>query len=452
MASSTPHIPQLGHEHHGGVITATFRADLACVQCAEAVERALRANPHIVQVHVDYPARTVHVGYHAGMVTTDAINALISDSAHGCRCAADDGGAEAGGGIAALAHAADMAAVTMGTSADRMQYEFPSTSAGRAHHAGHAAAPPSAPPAAQPHHDRHAGHAAPVDPAAHAGHGAHQPVVAAGDRGHAAPATGAAGHSAHGAMGHDMSDPRMAKAMEADMRTRFFVALALTIPTILFSPLAVNTFGLELVEMRTANWLMLLLSTPVVWWAGWPFIGGAATSLRYRQLNMSVLIATGVLAAWGFSLVITLISPHGETFYEAAAMLVTFVLFGHWMEMKSRRGTTDALRALFDLVPPTATVIRAGVERELPTSATACWSSRRPASTSRSSPANRYRWTRDPATRSWVGRSTAPARSSWKRRRSAARRRSPRSWRWYSRRRARRRRDSGWRTGRRPGW
>src|ERR671920_98376 len=58
----------------------------------------------------------------------------------------------------------------------------------------------------------------------------------------------------------------------------------------------------------------------------------------------------------------------GETFYEAAAMLVTFVLFGHWMEMRSRRGTNDALRALFDLVPPQATVIRDGEEATIPSS------------------------------------------------------------------------------------
>jgi P-type Cu2+ transporter len=89
---------------------------------------------------------------------------------------------------------------------------------------------------------------------------------------------------------------------------------------------------------------MLVLSTPVVWWGGWIFIAGAVRSLRHRSLNMSVLIATGVLAAWGFSVVITL-GDLGETFFEAAAMLVTFVLLGHWMEMKSRRGTTDALRA-----------------------------------------------------------------------------------------------------------
>ena len=81
---------------------------------------------------------------------------------------------------------------------------------------------------------------------------------------------------------------------------------------------------------------------------------------------MSVLIATGVLAAYIFSVLITFLG--GETFYEAAAMLVTFVLFGHWMEMRSRRGTNDALRALFDLVPPQATVIRDGEESTIPSS------------------------------------------------------------------------------------
>jgi P-type Cu2+ transporter len=174
------------------------------------------------------------------------------------------------------------------------------------------------------------------------------------------------GHGYHGGMAHDMSDPQMAQAMERDMRNRFFVALVLTIPTILFSPMGMNLLGVELVPMSVANWLALGFSTPIVWWAGWIFISGAYHALRNRTLDMSVLIATGVLAAWGFSVLITL-TGMGETFYEAAAMLVTFVLFGHWMEMKSRRGTSDALRALFDLVPPTATVIRNGQEQEVPT-------------------------------------------------------------------------------------
>jgi cation transport ATPase len=62
------------------------------------------------------------------------------------------------------------------------------------------------------------------------------------------------------------------------------------------------------------------------------------------MLNMSVLIATGVLAAYLFSVLITFLG--GEIFYEAAAMLVTFVLFGHWMEMRSRRGTNESKGSL----------------------------------------------------------------------------------------------------------
>src|SRR5918996_5902947 len=111
---------------------------------------------------------------------------------------------------------------------------------------------------------------------------------------------------------------------------------------------------------------MLVLSAPIFWYAGWVFIGGAWTSLRYRMLNMAVLVATGVLAAWSASVFLTVAGE--ETFFEAAAMLVTFVLFGHWVEMKGRKGTSDSLRALFDIVPPSATVIRNGEELELPTS------------------------------------------------------------------------------------
>ncbi len=149
------------------------------------------------------------------------------------------------------------------------------------------------------------------------------------------------------------------------MRNRFVVALLLTIPTVLWSPVAENLFGIDL--PGPANWIMLALTTPIVLWAGWIFIAGAYYSLKSRALNMSVLIATGVLAAYVFSVGLTIFTDD-ETFFEAAAMLVTFVLFGHWMEMKSRRGTTDALRALFDLVPPTATVVRDGVEVEVPSS------------------------------------------------------------------------------------
>ena len=159
-----------------------------------------------------------------------------------------------------------------------------------------------------------------------------------------------------------MTNPQMAKKMEADMRRRFFVSLLLSIPIFLYSPVGANVFKLTLPTPIPVDWLLLILTTPIVFWTGSIFITGTYYSLKAKKLNMAVLIATGVLAAYLFSVLLTFIRPGSETFYEAAALLVTFVLFGHWMEMKSRRGTSDALRALFDLVPPKANVIRDGVE------------------------------------------------------------------------------------------
>ncbi len=165
---------------------------------------------------------------------------------------------------------------------------------------------------------------------------------------------------------HDsaMSNPQMAQDMERDMKKRFWIALVLTVPILLYSPLAINIFKLYLPSPIPINWLLLILTTPVVFWTGSIFITGAYNSLKNRVLNMSVLISVGVLSAYLFSIFITLFIG-GETFFEAAAMLITFVLFGHWMEMKSRKGTSDSLRALFDLVPPKAIVIRQGREVEI---------------------------------------------------------------------------------------
>ena len=289
--------------------------DLDCVCCGEHLERAIRALPHVVDARLDFAHDRLTVKAHAGMLGEAQLREAVIETA---RCGCEDAGAgdapAARHSAAHLNHRAQMAPVTMGTKADRMQYELPSLPAHAEHESGHAA------------------------------------------------------EASHAGMDHDMSDPRMAKAMERDMRDRFLLSLLLTIPTVLYSPLGRDFFGLDLPTAGIpVNWLLLALSTPVVLWGGWMFLAGAVRSLRHGMLNMSVLIATGVTAAYGFSVVIT-VGDLGETFFEAAAMLVTFVLFGHWMEMKARRGTTDALRALFDLVPPMATVVRDGVEIEVPTS------------------------------------------------------------------------------------
>jgi len=163
-----------------------------------------------------------------------------------------------------------------------------------------------------------------------------------------------------------MTNPQMAKAMEQDMRRRFFISLLLSIPIFFYSPVGANVFKLTLPTPIPVDWLLFILTTPIVFWAGSIFITGTYYSLRAKKLNMAVLVATGVLTSYLFSVLLTLIRPGSETFYEAAALLVTFVLFGHWMEMKARRGTSDSLRALFDLVPPKANVIRDGKEISIP--------------------------------------------------------------------------------------
>jgi Cu2+-exporting ATPase len=196
---------------------------------------------------------------------------------------------------------------------------------------------------------------------AHTAHAA-QPVEPAMD--HAAMGDG--GHGAHG--GHDLSDPRMAAAMEADMRRRFWISLALAIPVVLYSPLATNLFGVTLPTPFGIphDWVMLLFATPVALWTSSVFHVGAYYSLRSGTLNMNVLVSLGILVSYLFSLGLTIVAPGQETFYEASVMLAVFVLFGHWMEMKARRGSSDAVRALLDLTPQTATVERDGRQVELP--------------------------------------------------------------------------------------
>ena len=309
MANNDPAAATTAHTHHVPEQRGAFELrGVHCLGCAGAVERALREQPQVTDVRLDWKNDVVHVGYDPAKIGPEDIEQVITQT--GCDCKLTEVEEEhhheamtpPEWRMQHVGHGVDMQPISMGTKHDRMQYEKPAT---------------------------------------HADHGDH--------------------------LDHDMSDPNMAATMERDMRNRFFVALLLTIPTVLYSPLGMNLLGLRLPTFGLGeNVIMLLLSTPVVFYCGWIFISGSYHSLRRRTLNMSVLIATGVLAAYLFSVLITFLG--GETFYEAAAMLVTFVLFGHWMEMRSRRGTNDALRALFDLVPPQATVIRDGEELTIPSS------------------------------------------------------------------------------------
>jgi Cu2+-exporting ATPase len=170
------------------------------------------------------------------------------------------------------------------------------------------------------------------------------------------------GHGRGGHAGMSM------EAMVRDMRDRFLVALVFTIPIVLWSMVGTELLGTELAtpfDLDRDVWL-LLLSLPVVLYASSIFFKGALNALRARTLDMMVLVAVAIGTAWVYSVAATLFIE-GDVFYEAAAMLATFVLLGHWFEMRARGGANDALRALLDLAPPKAVVLRDGEPVEVPT-------------------------------------------------------------------------------------
>ena len=217
----------------------------------------------------------------------------------------------------------------------------------------------------------HAGHAMPAAPAMdHAEHAA-MPAMDehAGHEPTPSTAEGMAGEET--AMAHEMGHGLGAsmEGMVRDMRNRFFVAFILTIPVFLYSPLFYRLFSFELPTPLgvSPDFIAFLLATPVVLYGGWPFFIGAYRALKNGVLNMAVLVSISVLTGYIFSLAGTFLFT-GEVFYEAAAMLVTFVLFGHWMEMRARSGTGQAIQKLLTLAPPLARVERDGQEIEIPTS------------------------------------------------------------------------------------
>ena len=174
--------------------------------------------------------------------------------------------------------------------------------------------------------------------------------------------------SPHDAMGHGGPGGMSMADMVADMRRRFLVAALFSIPVLLWSPIGRDVLGFEVAApfgLRD-DVFMLLWSLPVVFWSSWIFFDGAYRALRARTLDMMVLVAVAVGTGWLYSLGVTL-TGGGEVFYEAATVLAAFVLLGHWFEMRARGGANEAIRALLDLAPPMATVIRDGQPVEVRT-------------------------------------------------------------------------------------
>ena len=154
-----------------------------------------------------------------------------------------------------------------------------------------------------------------------------------------------------------------------DMTRRLWIGLALAGPVVALE-MGGELLGLRsLLGQQISNWLQLILATPVVLWAGWPFFVRGWQSLVTRNLNMFTLIALGTGVAWTYSIIGTLApnlfpqalrGPDGAVavYFEAAAVITVLVLLGQVLELRAREQTSGAIRALLDLAPKMARRVR----------------------------------------------------------------------------------------------
>ncbi|MCE9508105.1 MAG: copper-translocating P-type ATPase [Alphaproteobacteria bacterium] len=163
----------------------------------------------------------------------------------------------------------------------------------------------------------------------------------------------------------DAPDPEL-----ADMTRRFWVSALLSLPLMLMTMKHLLPFLPPLpLHGQEALWLQFALATPVVLWGGWPFFVRGWASLQSHNLNMFTLIAIGVGIAYLYSLAVALFpgdfaqwfggAEQVHVYFEAAAVITTLVLLGQVLELKARARTSQAMRALLDLAPKTARLIRA---------------------------------------------------------------------------------------------
>ena len=161
-----------------------------------------------------------------------------------------------------------------------------------------------------------------------------------------------------------------------DMTRRFWIGATLAVPVFLLAMSHLWPSAPVWVQADTSRWIQFLLSTPVVLWAGWPFFVRGWRSIAQRSLNMFTLISMGVGAAYFYSAIAMLFpqifppsfAMHGKIgiYFEAAAMITVLVLLGQVLELRARERTGSAIRALLDLAPKRARLVRDGQEIDVP--------------------------------------------------------------------------------------
>jgi P-type Cu2+ transporter len=263
--------------------------NLFSVLSAHGIERQLQRVAGVGRVSVNPVSGSTTVMFDPGMTSLSAIRAEIEDC--GFHCA----------GEALPRHVCDMPAMPGSDQKVQTSRSGPAHSHVHKEHAGMPGMEPS---------DAKAGHTA---------HGGEKSDAMAHEMGHGA--------------GMDM------QVMVRDMRNRFWIALAFSLPIFLFSPMGMDfiqippPFGLRL------DLVLFVLASAAILYPVWPFIVAAYRALRSGVANMAVLVVLSVGTGYLFSVGSTFFYG-GQQFYEASAILLVFILLGHWLEMRARAGAS----------------------------------------------------------------------------------------------------------------
>ena len=290
-------------------------AGLLSVLSAAGVQKKLRQMPGVHHADVNYVSQSATVHYDESRLTLEELKRKVVECGYHCR------------GEMLPAHVCEPATLAHDDQAAQAHVMHDHASHAKHAHA-HAEAKPAMPKAGS------------ASDSAHAMHDMMQ------DMGHAP--------------GMSMQD------MARDMRNRFLVALIFSIPVMLYSPMGKmlgdfsTPFGLD------RKLFLFLVASAAIIYPAWPFFVAAWRAARNGVLNMATLVVLSVGTGYGFSIAATFFFE-GDVFYEASAVLLVFILLGHWLEMRARAGASDAIRSLMNLAPPKAVVFRDSREVEIGT-------------------------------------------------------------------------------------
>lgn len=166
-------------------------------------------------------------------------------------------------------------------------------------------------------------------------------------------------HEGHGG-GHDHHEHH--SAMIADFKRRFFVSVILTVPILLLTPMIQGFLGLDW-AFPYDQWVLFGLATVVFFYGGWPFLTGAVDELKQKNPGMMTLIGLAVVVAYGYSTMVVF-GWEGTQFFWELATLIDIMLLGHWIEMRSIMGASNALQELIKLMPHEARRVKADGDTE----------------------------------------------------------------------------------------